>query len=95
MQSSGIKMKKPKIARIYALEKKLTTLNKIKCSQTIKKRLRKAARDWINWIKQHKEDLKGLGSEHSNYHEGQIDMLEMFFNINTIKLKSNGEKNKK
>jgi len=63
------------------LEKKLITLKNIKCPPKIKQRLRKAAKDWNNWIKQHSDDLKGLGSEHRTYHQGQIDMIRLFFNI--------------
>lgn len=78
-------MKKPKIARICALEKKLTTLKKIKCSQTTKRKLRRAARDWIAWEKQHVKDLhshKYLGSDIGrSFHNGSISMLELFFNL--------------
>ena len=78
-------MKKLKITRIYALEKKLTTLKKIKCSQKTKKKLRKAARDWINWEKQHVKDLHHHdnfgGDIGKSFHNGSISMLEVFFNI--------------
>lgn len=92
-------MKKPKIARIYALEKKLKTLKKINCSPNLKRKLRKAARDWINWEKQHVKDLHGgkwgenVGDDIGrNYHHGSISMLETFFNLNNFKSKPNKKK---
>lgn len=73
-----------KKARIYLIEKKLVTLKKIKCSPKIKRKLRKADIDWINWEKQHMEDVhrdeEGNYEFHS-YHQGSIDMLKIFFNI--------------
>ena len=85
-------MKKIKNARIPKLEKKLTTLKKIKCSPRLKRKLRKMARDWISWIKQHMEDIhkdaKG-NYEFHNYHKGGINILEILFNI-----KKKNEKNK-
>lgn len=78
-----IKMRK---AKIYDLEKKLITLRKINCSSDLKNQLRKAAKDWIDILKFEVSGEKGkigdYGSDmHRIYHQGQIDMLEIFFNI--------------
>lgn len=79
----GISMKR---AKIYELEKKLTTLKKIKCPPNVKRQLRKAARDWIKLskfeISLEKGKVEDYGSDmHRNYHQGQSDILEIFFNI--------------
>ena len=86
-------MKKRKIARIYALERKLTTLKKIKCPSQIKRKLRKAAKDWIAWINQHMEDLQH--PPENFYHEGEINILELFFNIKRKKDEKSNCKNLK
>ena len=90
-------MKKIKIARIHKLEKKLTTLKKIKCPPRLKRKLRKMARDWISWIKQHMEDIhkdaKG-NYEFHNYHQGEINILEILFNLKNGKNKNNQGKRK-
>lgn len=86
-------MKKQKTAIIYNSEKKLITLKKVKCSQITKRKLRKAARDRITWIKQHVKDLHSgkagddFGKDAGkSFHNRSISMIELFFNINSSKL---------
>jgi hypothetical protein len=83
-------MRKLKIAKIYALEKKLTTLKKIKCSADAKRKLRKAARDWINYINIHMNEINH--PFYNLYHRGEINAYCLFFNI---KEKKKGEGKRK
>lgn len=76
-----------KKARIYSLEKKLTTLKKIKCPSKVKKELRKEAKNWIKWINQHIEDLHNDKMSSKSHHQGGIDILEIFFNVKSPALK--------
>lgn len=69
-----------KKARICSLEKKLTTLKKIKCPLKVKKELRQEAKNWIKWINQHIKDFHD-DKMTKLYHQGGIDMLEIFFNV--------------
>ncbi|PIN77146.1 hypothetical protein COV15_02970 [Candidatus Woesearchaeota archaeon CG10_big_fil_rev_8_21_14_0_10_34_12] len=78
-------MKKQKIAKIYELEKKITNLEKIKISSKAKKKLRKAARDWIRVIKQHVKELHKGDEIGKSYHVGSISILEVFFNLDGVK----------
>ena len=75
-------MKKAKTnkSEIYNLEKNLITLEKIKCPLEIKRRLRKAAKDWIAYIKQHVSEAH-RGDFSNYYHVGEINFIELFFNI--------------
>jgi len=89
-------MKKTKVSKFYELPKKLKTLKEIKCPPNVKRKLRKAARDWIKVSKFEISEEKGkigdYGSDmHRNYHQGQIDMLALFFNIH----EKNGRKTPK
>lgn len=108
MQLSGINMKKLKPKKLpAALRLKLKTLKDIRRCPNCKEGrpenccvnfidLKKEARKWIKFTKFEIEDEKGgdYGSDmHLNYHQGQIDVLEIFFNINMIKLKSKRGKN--
>ncbi|MFA7707667.1 MAG: hypothetical protein WCX73_01845 [Candidatus Pacearchaeota archaeon] len=69
-----------KKSKDYEIEGKLITLKKIKCSWEIKKKLRKAARDWITYIKQHVSEVH-KGDYSNYYHFGEINFIELFFNI--------------
>ena len=72
------------------IEERLTTLKNIKCSLEAKRRLRKAAKDWIAYIKQHVSEAH-RGDFSNYYHAGEINFIELFFNIK----EENGNKNKR
>ncbi len=72
------------------VEERLITLKKIKCSWETKKKLRKAAKDWIAYIKQHVSEVH-RGDDSNYYHVGEINFIKLFFNIK----EENGKKNKR
>ena len=75
----------------------MTTLKKIKCHPRLKRKLRKMAREWISWTKQHMEDIHKDANgnyEFYNYHQGEIDILEILFNLKNEKSKNNLGKRK-
>jgi len=79
LKKQKMKTQSKKLKRLN-LEKSLVTLKKIKCSLKVKKKLRKAARDWIKFIKQHISDIHRDGF-FKEYHLGEIAFIELFFNI--------------
>lgn len=86
-------MEKKKInkSKNYEIEERLITLKKIKCPLEIKKKLRKAARDWIAYIKQHVSEVH-RGDDSNYYHVGEINFIELFFNIKEENEKKKMEK---
>lgn len=75
-------MKKSEIkkSKSYKIEQNLITLKNIKCPPEVKRSLRKAAKDWIKFIKQHISEIHKDGF-FKDYHIGEISFIELFFNI--------------
>ena len=75
------------------LEDLLITLKNINCDYKTKKNLRKAAKDWINYISQHISEIHT--DDFINYHQGGISFIEFFFNITDGKKEKDNERENK
>jgi len=80
-----------KMIKTKKLEDMLITLKNIKCPPQTKIKLRKAANNWINYIRRHISEIHEL-DVFNGYHKGEISFIEFFFNIKEKREKDYGKK---
>jgi len=64
---------------------KYKTLNKMEIPEDIKKKLRAEARKWLDFIRAERGEIvfgdEGEQDGHYQYHSGEINFIEFFFNL--------------
>jgi len=73
--------------KVNIYKRKYKTLNKIDIPQKTKAKLRAEARKWLDFIRAERGEICGEDSGqdgHYQYHSGEINFIELFFNLNEI-----------